>query len=43
MKDISTFIKESVEWVGSGWEPSCCYQLIENHIQRNCYVVKDYG
>jgi len=31
MKSISEFIKESVEWVGSGWEPSCCYQLIENH------------
>lgn len=28
---LTTSLNESCDWVGSGWEPSCTYQLVENH------------
>lgn len=30
MKSLTQYIKESVNWVGSGWEASCTYQLTQN-------------
>lgn len=32
MKDLKSYLTESdIDWIGSGWEPSDTYQIIENH------------